>query len=342
MAAVNMLGALNLEATQTAVKTAVESVESYFKAEDAPSSSGDKGLPFLAMRQLADTTSTDSDGDYTLLKIDEEGRLKVATKPASYVATTGSITTNGGIVWINCSRASNIVFSMVATSLVGHAAAFEVSNNTTNGSDGTWYGMQAVRSNANTIETATGTLAATPAYGWEVSVNGWSAFRVRATAHTSGTAAYILQPGSYATEPIPAAQISGTQPVSGTVTATVTPPAPATPYFVNSAASTNGALILTGTSSLHAFYATNTGASAAYVKLYNKATAPTVGTDVPEMIIPVPAAVSGVPGVATLPMGFLGFRFALGLGIAITGGAADTDTTAVASGQVKVKLSRAV
>lgn len=189
-----------------------------YKAEDTAAVSGDLGLPMLAMRQLADTTSTDNDGDYTLIKIDEEGRVKVATKPASYPPTTGSITTNGGIVWINCARASNIVFSMVATSLVGHAAAFEVSNNTTNGSDGSWYGMQAIRSNANTIETATGTLAATPYYGWEVSVNGWNAFRVRATAHTSGTAAYTLQPGSYATEPIPAAQVSATQPVSGTVT----------------------------------------------------------------------------------------------------------------------------
>ena len=89
-----------------------------------------------------------------------------------------------------------------------------------------------------------------------------------------------------------------------------------------------------------AFYATNTGATAAFVKLYNKATAPTVGTDVPEMIIPVPAAVSGVPGAAELRPGFIAYRFALGLGIAITGGAADTDTTAVAAGQVKVKLSR--
>ena len=78
------------------------------------------------------------------------------------------------------------------------------------------------------------------------------------------------------------------------------------------------------------------------MKLYNKATAPTVGTDVPEMIIPVPAAVSGVPGVASINPGFLTFRFALGLGIAITGGMADSDTTAVAAGQVKVKLSRAV
>jgi hypothetical protein len=127
-----------------------------------------------------------------------------------------------------------------------------------------------------------------------------------------------------------------------TVTTAGTPAVPATPYFVNSAASTNGALVLTGTSGLQAFYATNTGASAAFVKLYNKATAPTVGTDVPEMIIPVPAAVSGVPGVAELKPGFNGYRFALGLGIAITGGVADTDTTAVAAGQVKVKLSRTV
>ena len=137
------------------------------------------------------------------------------------------------------------------------------------------------------------------------------------------------------------------QPVSGTVTSTVTagtinPVVPATPYFVNSAATTNGALILTGTSGLSAFWATNTGASAAFVKLYNKATAPTVGTDVPEMIIPVPAAVAGDPGVTSIPMGFHGFRFALGLGIAITGAVADSDTTAVAAGQVKVKLSRTV
>ena len=71
-------------------------------------------------------------------------------------------------------------------------------------------------------------------------------------------------------------------------------------------------------------------------------TAPTVGTDVPEMIIAVPPLVSGVPGVATFPIGFNGLRFNLGLGLAITGGSADTDTTAVTAGQVKVKMSRTV
>jgi hypothetical protein len=129
-------------------------------------------------------------------------------------------------------------------------------------------------------------------------------------------------------------------PITGTVTASVTPPAPVTPYFLNSAATTNGALVITGTSGLTSLYATNTGAGAAFVKLYNKATAPVVGTDIPEMVIPIPAAVAGLPGVAAPNIGFIGMRFALGLGIAITGGAADTDTSAVAAGQVKVKLSR--
>jgi hypothetical protein len=335
-----------LDASVQDVVVAVETLASVVKAEDSPAADGDPGLVLLAQRRDSDSPSAGADGDYTTLKMDEAGRLKVAVQPAAYPRVTGNIAAVNGQVAVDVSRVSNIMLQMRANpSVAGHNCTFEASLNSTNGTDGNWITIQAVRSNANTIETATGALAATPAYGWECSVNGMNWFRVRATAHTSGTAEWIIQPAPYATEPIPAAQISGTQPVSGTVTATVTagtvnPVVPATPYFVNSAASTNGALILTGTSGLQAYYATNNGASPAFVKLYNKATAPTVGTDVPEMIIPVPAAVSGVPGVAQLPIGFAGFRFPLGLGIAITGGAADSDTTAVAAGQVKVKLSR--
>ena len=335
------------EITLSSVNSKLTSIESNYKAEDTAAVSGDKGLPLLAMRQLADTTSTDADGDYTLIKIDEEGRVKVATKPASFAIVTGNITANTQTVFCDVSRASNVMISMVATTLAGHNSTFEGSIDSTNGTDGNWFGIQVIRSNANTIELVTGVLAATPAYAWEASVNGLSFIRVRATAHTSGTATWKFQRGSYATEPIPASQVSGTQPVSGTVTATVTagtinPVAPATPYFVNSAASTNGALILTGTSNVSSFYATNEGASTAYVKLYNKATAPTVGTDIPEMIIPIPAAAGGVPGVANPNIGFHGFRFALGLGIAITRNAVHTDTTAIGANEVKVKLSRTV
>ena len=117
-------------------------------------------------------------------------------------------------------------------------------------------------------------------------------------------------------------------------------PAAPTNQFINSVAGTNIANLSTTTNGVSSIYATNTGSTPAYIKLYNKATLPVLATDIPEMIIVVPAAVSGVPGVYTLPIGFSGLRFNSGLGIAITGGSADTDTTAVTAGQVKVKMSR--
>lgn len=334
-------------ATDASTENPVPTTGAFVKAEDSAGADGDFGVVVLAQRRDSDSAATSADGDYATLKMDEAGRLKVATQPGAIVATTGNITANAQTIYVNVERASNVTVSMVATSLTGHNVTFEYSNNSTTGTDGNWYVVQVVRSNANTVETASGVLAATPAYGWEASVNAYKWFRIRATAHTSGTAAYIILPGSYATEPIPAVQVTGTQPVSGTVTATVVnatanPSVPTTPYFLNAAATTNGALIITGTSNVSSFYATNEGASVAYVKLYNKATAPTVGTDVPEMIIPVPAAVSGVPGVANPNIGFHGFRFALGLGIAVTRNAVYTDTTAIGATEVKVKLSRAI
>lgn len=331
------------EASAAAILAAIQNLLSATALEDTPSPGGERGMVMLAQRRDSDTATTSGDGDYATMKMDEAGRLKTASQPAKYALVTGNISASGQTVFCQCDRGSNVIAHVVAApSFAGHNVTFEGSIDSTNGVDGAWFAIDAKRTNANVVELVTGALAATPAYAWELSVNGFNFIRVRATAHTSGTATWKFQQAPYATEPVPVSQVTGTQPVAGTVTATVTPPAPATPFILNSAASTNAALILTGTSGLQAFYATNTGATPVYVKLYNKATAPVVGTDVPAMILVVPAAVSGVPGVCTLPIGFSGFRFALGLGIGITGGAADADTTAVAAGQVKVILSRTV
>lgn len=207
------------EATLGSLLTALVTSNGGIYAEDSIHVSGDAGRLVLGIRWDSDTP-TAGDGDYTALKLDEAGRLKVATQPASVPQVAGSITANGQNVAIECKRFANLSFSMIATTLVGHNISFEASNNSTNGTDGTWYGVQAVRSNANTVETASGVLGATPAYMWHVNVGDYSWFRVRATAHTSGTAAYILRPGAFATEPVPSAQVTGTQPVSGSVTAT--------------------------------------------------------------------------------------------------------------------------
>ena len=144
------------------------------KNTDTPFSNGDPGLLMLAKRRDSDTTSVSADGDYTTLNMDETGRLKVSTLPGSTSPATGSITASAQTLFINTERASNLTVTMVATTLVGHNATFEYSNNSTNGTDGNWYGVQVVRSNANTVETATGVLAATPVYGWEASVTATS------------------------------------------------------------------------------------------------------------------------------------------------------------------------
>ena len=83
----------------------------------------------------------------------------------------------------------------------------------------------------------------------------------------------------------------------------------------------------TGTTGLHELTVSNVTASTIYVKLYNKATAPTVGSDVPIFTLPVAAG-------ATVNVGFapIGKRLPLGLGIAVTAGAAATDTAAVTVG----------
>lgn len=199
---------------QIATEATLAALAGYFKNEDDPSASGDKGLLLLAVRQVADTPSAGTDGDYAVFNLDAEGRLKVATKPASFDLVSSDITASAQTAFCDVSRASNVMISMVTVSLAGHNVTFEGSLDSTNGTDGNWFGIQVVRSNANTIETTSGVLAATPAYAWEASVNGLTFVRVRATAHTSGTATWKFRRGSYATEPIPAAQVSATQTVN--------------------------------------------------------------------------------------------------------------------------------
>lgn len=304
-----------------------------FKAEDSVAVSGDLGMPMLAMRFDSDA-ATASDGDYTILKLDETGRLKVSTKPASYADITGSITAiqatigspiAGGTVEGDVSRASNVM-ALCSGSFATVNCTFEGSLENTG--DTNWFTIQAVRSNANTIETTTGNLSAPPTYAWEMSVNGLARLRVRCTARAAGTQSWRFKLGTYATEPIPAAQVSANQPISGSVTAT-----PATPSAsnINSAATTNATSVKSTAGTLYRVTASNVGAGAAYLKLYNKASAPTVGTDVPVLVVPIPAS-----SVQNIEFGTAGHRFTTGIALAITNLAADSDTTAIAANQVKV------
>lgn len=78
----------------------------------------------------------------------------------------------------------------------------------------------------------------------------------------------------------------------------------------------------------------NASAAAKYVRLYNKATAPTVGTDVPLMVFSIPASSS-----KEFNFGPTGMTFAAGIAISITGAAPDNDATVVAAGDVRATIA---
>lgn len=104
-----------------------------------------------------------------------------------------------------------------------------------------------------------------------------------------------------------------------------------TPFSVNSAATTNATAINAKPTRLVSLVASNINAAARFVKLYDKATAPVVGTDVPLVTIPIPAG-----GSVSLALGAIGMQLNNGLALAITTLGTDADATAVAAGEVKV------
>lgn len=110
----------------------------------------------------------------------------------------------------------------------------------------------------------------------------------------------------------------------------ITFPTPST-SIINSAATTNATSVKASAGTVYSVTASNTGAAVAYVKLYNLATAPTVGTSTIAITIPVPAG-----GTVNLPFGTSGARFSTGIGLAITNLGTDADATAVTAAQVKV------
>jgi hypothetical protein len=206
---------------------------------------------------------------------------------------------------------------------------FEASVDSTDGVNGTWFGVTAARTNANTAETTTGVLAlnigVANAYGWRLGVGNFRFLRLRATALTAGNAVISMSADASTMEPNPVIPTHAvTQ--SGTWTVTQTTPS-GTGYSLTSAASTNAAVIKSTAGNLFELTVSNPTATAAVVKLYDKATAPTVGTDVPKVTIPVAAG-----SFVVVPLSNNGKRFSAGIGIAVTANAVATDTTAAVAG----------
>ena len=164
---------------------------------------------------------------------------------------------------------------------------------------------------------------------------------MRATARTSGTQSWRIVQGTYATEPIPAIQTTGTQAVSLTSTtitaisagttaigdvglqargnATGAP----TPVAINSPATPVGQIIKAGAGRVFSFHLSNSNASPRFLKVFN-ATTVTMGTTSALYEIEIPA--NRVPITISLP---LSAGATTGFAVAVTGARGLTDNTAI-------------
>lgn len=95
----------------------------------------------------------------------------------------------------------------------------------------------------------------------------------------------------------------------------------------SSAANTNATSAKTSAGDIHCISGVNTSASVIYLKFYNKASAPTVGTDVPALTIALPAS-------APFNINLNGHYLGTGIAYGLTTDAADSGATAVASGDI--------
>jgi hypothetical protein len=101
-----------------------------------------------------------------------------------------------------------------------------------------------------------------------------------------------------------------------------------TARLLSSAATTNATSAKVSAGRLYAIQGYNTASAVRYLKLYNKASAPTIGTDTPVKTLAIP------PGVGFAFDFPLGYSFSAGIAFALTTGLADADAGAVAAGDI--------
>lgn len=111
-------------------------------------------------------------------------------------------------------------------------------------------------------------------------------------------------------------------------TSTATGGISSTARILSAAASTNATSVKASAGRVYAVHGFNASGSVKYLKFYNKASSPTVGTDTPVKTIAIPALTAFA---LDWPVGL---SFTTGIALALTTGSADADTGALAAGDI--------
>jgi hypothetical protein len=150
-------------------------------------------------------------------------------------------------------------------------------------------------------------------------VSGGEALPVSLASNQSVNLAQISGSSPGATNALPVSQVTNAG--AGGVASTY--------RLLSAAAGTNATSVKASAGRLYQVLGYNAATALRYLKLYNKASAPTVGTDTPVKTIPLPPACAFVIDHAAL-----GYYFSTGIAFALTVNVADSDTTSLSAGDV--------
>jgi hypothetical protein len=160
--------------------------------------------------------------------------IAAGTWPQQYAVATANLNAVSDQLAVDVSATTNVSFHVKNIGSVADVAGttvFEASIDSTTGTDGTWFTVQAVRTNDNTIETgrAAASLAAgaPQGYAWEAAVGAFRWFRIRNTVAVTATSSmkWSLERFAAGYDPAPAitshaVTISGTPAVTATISGT--------------------------------------------------------------------------------------------------------------------------
>jgi hypothetical protein len=172
----------------------------------------------------------------------------------------------------------------------------------------------------------------TGAGSFAIPVTGIKTIRIKATAYTSGTAT-ITANAAAGDGGIAFTQIAGNPVISGATAASSSQTAPFNRHRALSAASDTPTNVKNSATNLAYCYVANDGGTKAFLKFYDKATAPS-NADTPVATILLPPG----SGQVIVNDALLRHPFTLGLGYRMVGLIADNDNTALAAAQATLNL----
>lgn len=150
------------------------------KAEDAAHASGDTGVQILAVRQDAPTSLVSTVGDYAPLQVDDFGGLRISAP--NNRSTSGTLNAADAAITLVGDGLGSVEWEIDTGNLVG-TVVFEASLD-----DSSWFAINGVRIDG-TIIADTNTFADRGT----LSPTGYSRYRLRVSAYTSGSSSARME-----------------------------------------------------------------------------------------------------------------------------------------------------